>query len=121
MGRGTCEANQFLLVICRHPVRSYSICTAVQRHFTDAVMPVLRLEGPENESKRSRLERCIREVSHTRHFAPGSANNAVPGARDSQLVLPRHRSRDLCRVHARHAVCDGFDRIYVASCQVLSL
>jgi hypothetical protein len=85
-----------MCVIRRHPVRSYSICTAVQRHFTDAVMPVLCLQGPENESKRSRLERCIREVSHTRHFALRCANNAMPGARDSQLVLPRHRSRDFC-------------------------
>jgi hypothetical protein len=46
-----------------HAIR-YTLCTAMQKRFTAAVMPALGLrDDPAKDSKRARLERCIEDVS----------------------------------------------------------
>ena len=42
----------------------YTLCTAMQRHFTDAVVPVLGLQSAAKDATRARLERCIIDVRH---------------------------------------------------------
>ncbi len=42
----------------------YTLCSAMQRHFTDAVVPVLGLQYAVKDATRARLERCIIAVRH---------------------------------------------------------
>ena len=65
MGRGTCEqsaaATAALSAAHALPNR-YTLCSALQRHFTNAVVPVLGLQHAGKDATRTRLERCIRDV-----------------------------------------------------------
>ncbi len=40
----------------------YIVCSAMQRHYSDAVMPVLGLQHAAQDATRSRLQRCIANV-----------------------------------------------------------
>ena len=42
----------------------YTLCTAMQRHFTDAVVTVLGLQNAAKDATHARLERCIIDVRH---------------------------------------------------------
>jgi hypothetical protein len=44
---------------------SYTLCAAMQRHFTSAVIPVLGLQDARKDATRARLERCVNEVNMT--------------------------------------------------------
>ena len=51
-----------LITITPHTFISYSLCSAMQRHYSDAVMPVLGLQHAAQDATRARLQRCIAHV-----------------------------------------------------------
>ena len=64
MGRGTCK--WLAAAAAREAAHArggrYTLCSAIQRHFSDAVVPVLGLQHAGKDTTRARLERCIRDV-----------------------------------------------------------
>ena len=51
-----------LITIPPHAFISYGLCAAMQRHYSDAVMPVLGLQHAAQDATRARLQRCIAHV-----------------------------------------------------------
>jgi hypothetical protein len=77
MGRRTCEWRAVAAARGATHARSgrYTLCSSMQRHFPDAVVPVLGMQHAGKDTTNALLERCIRDVR-----PPGARRAVVPCA-----------------------------------------